>query len=246
MRIHFLGTGAGNFRGSRRQPCSAYFEGLLLDCGAGATGRLHDIGQFGNVDAVLITHLHSDHVAGLFDLLLHTLITGRQRPLVIVSPPGLRGILRAVFEAKGTVIDPSTIYDLRVIEGDRVETTVGRWTIRSAALDHSVLNLGYLLTSDGTSVFYSGDTREPSAARGLRADFLIHEATYADRHAALARDFGHSTASQAAETALAMGARRLFLNHVGDQPDTDTEIAREAKRVFSETVVAEDRTHLDL
>ena len=242
MRIHFLGTGAGNFRGSRRQPCSAFLEGLLLDCGAGATGRLHDLGKFDSVEAILISHLHSDHVAGMFDFLLHTLITSRRRPLVVVSPPGLRSLLDAAFRVEETVANPSELYDFRLIEGDRVETTVGRWSIRSVALDHTVLNLGYLLTSDGTTVFYSGDTREPSPARTLRVDTLIHEATYADRFASLATSYGHSTASQASETAAAMHAQHLFINHIGDQPDSETEIAREAKRAFPGTVIAEDRS----
>lgn len=246
MRIHFLGTGAGNFRGSRRQPCSAFLDGLLLDCGAGATGRLHDIGQFDHVDAVLISHLHSDHVAGLFDFLLHTLITGRKRSLVVVSPPGLGGLLRAAFEVRETVTDPSALYEFRLIEGDRIETTVGRWTVRSVPLDHSVLNVGYLLTADGVSVFYSGDTREPSAARDLRADYLVHEATYADRFSSWARQYGHSTASQAAQTAVSMRARKLMINHVGDQPDSEVEIPREAKQAFPETVVVEDRSSIDL
>jgi ribonuclease Z len=246
MKVHFLGTGAGNFRGSRRQPCSAFLEGLLLDCGAGATGRLHDIGRFGDVEAILISHLHSDHVAGIFDFLLHTLITGRKRPLVVVSPPGLRGVIRAMLDVKGTVVDPAQLYDFRVLEGDRIETEVGPWKIRSVALDHSVLNLGYLLSSDRVSVFYTGDTREPSAARGVRADYVIHEATYADRFSSRAREYGHSTASQAAETAVAMHARRLLLNHVGDMPDSDVEIAREAKARFPESDVVEDRTTLEL
>lgn len=246
MRVHFLGTGAGNFRGSRRQPCSALLEGLLLDCGAGATGRLHDIGQFDRVDAVLVSHLHSDHVAGLFDFLLHTLITGRKRPLVVVSPPGLGGLLRAAFDVRETVANPSDLYEFRLIEGDRVETTVGRWTIRSVPLDHTVLNLGYLLTSNGVSVFYTGDTREPSPARNLRADYLIHESTYPDRFSSRAREYGHSTASQAAETAVAMHARRLLINHIGDQPESEVEIPREAKQAFPESLVVEDRTSVDL
>lgn len=246
MRIHFLGTGAGNFRGSRRQPCSALLDGLLLDCGAGATGRLHDIHQFDQVEAVLISHLHSDHVAGLFDFLLHTLITGRNRPLAVVSPPGLRGLLQAAFEVRETVINPAALYDFRLIEGSQVETSVGRWKIRSVPLDHSILNLGYLLTSNGLSVFYTGDTREPSPARDLRADYLIHEATYADRFSSLAKEYGHSTATEAAKTAVAMRVRHLMINHVGDQPDSDAEIAREAKQAFPESVVVEDRSSLEL
>ena len=246
MKIQFLGTGAGNFRGSRRQPGSALLDDVLLDCGAGATGRLHDAGRYGDVNVVLISHLHSDHMAGLFDFLLHTLITGRRRPLTILSPPGLGGVLRAMVDVHGMVVDPSKLYDLRILEGDRLDVTVGRWSIRTVPLDHTVLDLGFLLQTEGLSAFYTGDTREPSAARSLRVDYLIHEATYPDEHAALATEYGHSTATDAAATAVAMGARQLLINHVGDDPGADEVIGREARRVFADTVVTEDGLRLEL
>ena len=227
-------------------PSSAFLDGILLDCGAGATGRLHDLHQFDHVDAILISHLHTDHVAGLFDYLLHTLIAGRRRPLTVVSPPGLAPILRAFFDAKGTVVDPVELYDFRLVEGTEVELAVGPWTVRSVPLDHTVTNLGFLVAGPAGSVFYTGDTREPSRTFDVRADFLIHEATYSDEHAAQARDFGHSTGSEAAQAAVRMGARRLFLNHVGDAPGADAEILREAGQLFRDSVVVQDLESFDL
>lgn len=240
MKLHFLGTGAGSFRGTRRFPSSAFLGGLLLDCGAGTTGRLHDAHLFEQVDAVLLSHLHTDHMAGLPDFLLHTLITGRKRPLTILSPPGLSPILRAIFDARGTVVDPSELYEFRLIEGSGLEATVGPWAIRTVDLDHIVPNLGYLVSDGRVRLLASGDTREPSSAGSLRADYLVHEATFADRHADLARDYGHSTATQAAETAREVGARRLFINHIGDRPGSDEEIPREARRTFPDSTVVED------
>jgi ribonuclease BN (tRNA processing enzyme) len=246
VRLTFLGTGAGNFKGSRRQPCGALLDSLLLDCGAGTTGRLHDFSAFDAVDAVLITHLHSDHVAGLFDLLLHTLITHRSRPLTVVSPPGLSPILRAIYAAQGTVAEPASLYPFTVVESTAPSLTVGRWRIEGIALDHSVVNLGYRVSTDGFSLFYTGDTREPSAALSVLAEFLLHEATYPDRQRALGREYGHSTSSQAADAARAMGARRLFLTHIGDLPDSDREIVAEAVARFADTTLAEDRSRFDL
>ena len=246
MKLSFLGTGAGNFRGGRRQPCSAYLDGLLLDCGAGATGRLHDLGRFSDVDCVLISHLHTDHISGLYDLLLHTLITGRQRPLTIVSPPGLSAILRVVVAAGGTVRDPAELYDLRLVEDLRPDVRVGPWRIRGMPLDHTLPNVGYLVARDGFSLFYSGDTREPSAARDVSADILLHEATFAETDRDRARQFGHSTGTQAGAAAAAMKVRRLFLTHLGDAPDLEVEVAREAKRSFPDTIVATDATSFDL
>ncbi len=240
MKLHFLGTGAGSFRGTRRFPSSAFLDGLLLDCGAGTTGRLHDAHLFDRVDAILLSHLHTDHMAGLPDFLLHTLITGRKRPLTVISPPGLSPILRGIFEVRGTVVEPSQLYEFRLIEGAGIDTTIGAWKIRTLDLDHIVPNLGYLVSNGGLSVLATGDTREPSAARSVRADYLVHEATFADRHADLAHAYGHSTATEAAETARTTGARRLFVNHIGDQPDSEEEIPREARGVFRDSVVVED------
>jgi ribonuclease Z len=246
MKLTFLGTGAGSFRGSRRQMSSTLVEGVLLDCGAGATGHLHDAGLFDRVDGILISHLHSDHVAGLFDFLLHTLITGRTRPLTIVSPPGLSPILHAMNDVRAMVKDPAELYDFRLIEGPKPEATIGRWQARGVPLSHTVYNLGYFLSSDEVTVFYTGDTRQPSAPEGLRADVLIHESTYSDRNAHLAYEFGHSTASQAARSATAMRARRLFLTHIGSLEGTDAEVLREVRAGFRDSTVAEDRDHYDL
>jgi ribonuclease Z len=246
VKLTFLGTGAGNFQGSRRQMCGALFENVLLDCGAGTTGRLYDAGLFDRVDAILISHLHSDHIAGLFDFLLHTLITQRKRPLTIVSPPGLAPILRAMNDVGAMVKDPAELYDFRLVEGRQPEATIGPWHARAVPLDHTVYNLGYLLTADDGSLFYTGDTRQPSAPDGVHADFVIHESTYADRHLRLAHEFGHSTASQAAQAARRLRARRLFLTHLGSLEGTDEEVVREVRAAFPDATVAEDRSQHDL
>jgi ribonuclease BN (tRNA processing enzyme) len=246
MHVTFLGTGAGNYEGSRRQPCSAFVEGILLDCGAGATGRLQDAGLFDRVDAIVITHLHADHIAGLFDFLMHTIIAGRTRPLSILSPPGLTTILRAATAAQVMVLDPAQQFPLSFVEDPLPRATVGPWSIRAVPLDHTVYNVGYHLASDGASLFYTGDTREPSTKEELRAEILIHESTYADRYADRAHDFGHSTASQAARTAVKMHVRKLFLTHLGSLPDTDTEVLREVRATFRDSEVVEDRRRYEL
>jgi ribonuclease Z len=246
MQLTFLGTGAGNFQGSRRQMCSALVEGLLLDCGAGTTGRLYDAGLFDRVDGILISHLHSDHIAGLFDFLLHTLITGRQRPLTIVSPPGLAPILRSMNAVGAMVKDPAELYDFGLIEGLQPEATIGPWRARGVPLDHTLYNLGYLLTTDDTTLFYTGDTRQPSVPEGLHADFVIHESTYADRNTHLAHQFGHSTASQAARAAVRLGASRLFLTHIGSLEGTEAEVLHEVRAAFPDSTVAEDRSRHEL
>jgi ribonuclease Z len=246
VKVTFLGTGAGNFRGNRRHMSSAFVDGLLLDCGAGATGRLYDAGLFEEVEGLLITHLHSDHIAGIFDFLLHTLIVGRTKPLTIVTPPGLTPILQAMNAAGAMVRDASEVYPLRIVETPVPETTIGPWTVRGVPLHHTVYNVGYLVTGHGTSLYYTGDTRAPSYPEGLRADAVIHEATYADRDAAMGVEFGHSTASQAASAASSIRAKRLFLTHIGGRDGTEAAVEREARATFADAIVAEDTGAYDL
>jgi ribonuclease Z len=243
MKLTFLGTGAGNYRGTHRQMSSALVDGVLLDCGAGTTGRLHEAGLYDSVDAILISHLHCDHFAGLFDFLLHALITGRKRPLTIVSPPGLSPILRAMNEVGAMVRNPADLYDFRLVEALVPELTLGPWKIRGVPLHHSVYDLGYVLENSETSLYYTGDTGQPSVPAGLHADFVIHESTYADRNRPLAERFGHSTASQAAQAAATLRARRLFLTHIGSLEGTEAEIVGEVRAGFPDSTVAEDGGH---
>jgi ribonuclease Z len=71
------------------------------------------------------------------------------------------------------------------------------------------------------------------------ADVLVIEATFLDRDAALARDYGHLTAAQAARLAAMSGVERLVLTHIsGRYPDA--EILAEATRTFPNTQVAAD------
>ena len=92
----------------------------------------------------------------------------------------------------------------------------------------------------------SGSRPEPSASAAHPTDYLIHEATYSDRHRATATEFGHSTSVQAAEVAKAVRARHLFLTHVGGLPGADEEIATECARVFRASTVAVDRQSFEL
>jgi ribonuclease Z len=71
------------------------------------------------------------------------------------------------------------------------------------------------------------------------ADLLVIEATFLERDAAMAIDYGHLTAAKAAELASAAGVKRLVLTHISGRY-TDEEIVAEASRSFSNCNVAAD------
>jgi ribonuclease Z len=101
----------------------------------------------------------------------------------------------------------------------------------------------------GRSVVITGDTRPCAsvvdAAQG--ADLLIHEATFGEEEKERAKETGHSTAKEAAQVALAAHAKRLVLNHVSARYSMSAEeLAKEAREVFRETVVAKDGMEIDV
>jgi len=162
---------------------------LLFDCGRGVTIRLTEMGiPFPQVDKVFLTHLHSDHVVGLPDLLISPWATpGRVMPLEVWGPSGtqemvehflkafsfdirIRGASRPIegVEAISYDIDEGVIFDR-----DGVKVT-------AILVDHGPTKpaLGYRVDYGNHSVALSGDTALSenliNAAEGV--DVLVHEA----------------------------------------------------------------------
>lgn len=122
-------------------------QGFLIDCGEGIQIALQRQGiGWSSIQTILISHLHGDHVYGLPGLLTSWALLQRDQPLRIVSPPGLREMLTAVFEYSHTglpfevewvIIDPAQASQL-IIEDRHLR-------IYSIPLDHRIPAIGYLV-----------------------------------------------------------------------------------------------------
>jgi ribonuclease Z len=100
----------------------------------------------------------------------------------------------------------------------------------------------------GHSIVYTGDTIpcEGITEVSMNADVLIHESTYSEKDAGLAKENLHSTATDAANTALSSNVRKLVLIHVSNRYDNLSELEKEASEIFENTTLAHDMMMLSI
>jgi ribonuclease Z len=100
----------------------------------------------------------------------------------------------------------------------------------------------------GLKFAISGDTRPSQsferAAQG--ADVLVHEATVTSELIGDAKEYGHTTARQAAELAKRAKVRSLYLYHLSSRYDDPQPLLDEARAVFAVSYVAEDLMSIDV
>src|ERR671913_752553 len=197
LRVILLGTGVGPPVNLVQYGASTLIEAggtrLLFDCGRGATFRLTEAGiPLGSVTRLFLTHLHSDHVVQIPDLLLAGWVVGpgRTTPLEVWGPQGSQEMMAGIEKAFSYDIRMRRDVDERFPAagiavrsrdiGEGVVFDEGGLKVTAFLVDHEpvVPALGYRVDYRGRSVVLSGDTKVSEnlirVARG--ADVLVHEA----------------------------------------------------------------------
>lgn len=220
VALRFLGSGDAFGSGGRFQTCmhlSGAGGAVLIDCGASSLIAMKRDGvDPGEVDAVLLTHLHGDHFGGVPFLILDAQFTRRSRPLLIAGPPGVRARVEATMEA---LFPGSTAVQRKFEVGfieleERLAARVGPASVTAFPVLHASGAPPYALRVDygGRTIAYSGDTEWAEglieAARG--ADLFVCEAYTFDRPVKFHLDY-KTIEAQAGR----LGARRIILTHMG-------------------------------
>jgi ribonuclease Z len=148
LSVTFLGTAASvptRTRGTAATLIARGGERWLVDCGEGTQRQLLRSGHgLVDVDLILLTHLHADHVLGLPGLLKTYGLRGRERALRIVGPAGLTGFLDRLSPIVGRTPFPLQVTDA----GANVVHDTDGAVIEAFHTDHGVPSLGYALLED--------------------------------------------------------------------------------------------------
>jgi len=196
----------------------------VVDCGNGVFGKLRERVDYAAVDAVVITHLHGDHVLDLapFSYALKFGPAGRARsePPRLIAPTGAEGFFRRL---DGTWNDEGLIVGCFALEEypPGSEATIGSLSVRTHAVPHiGPTHAIELIAPGGGRIVIGSDGRYSeeliAAARG--ADVLLAEATLPDPDPD--QDV-HMSAEEAGRLAREAGVGRLVLIHISDELDAE-------------------------
>ncbi|MCW3838123.1 MBL fold metallo-hydrolase [Sphingomonas canadensis] len=247
---------------------------LLFDCGRGCTTRLaqRDPALVAGVDLLFLTHLHSDHVAGVPDLWLNGWTQGRAAPLRIWGPKGTKRLMAGLRKAFADDIryrlddgipanDDGLKRAVTMIKRDGVVFDEGGLRVTAFRVHHGdhLPAYGYRIDFGGKSVLISGDTGPTPAlaANGGGADVALMEVVSPPMAAYVRRSFAPDQAEKvlalhlsAAEAADVLAAIRpglaVYYHTVANCPAEAALRAATAPRFAGPLLVARDLTEITI
>lgn len=237
LSITLLGTGSPMPDPHRAGPATLVTgagDHFLIDAGRGVLMRLAAAGvPAGQLRAVLLTHLHSDHITDLNDVITtRWVMTFEPTPLTIVGPVGTRAVVDHILASLASDIScriahhsdldyPPPVEVIEVTEGPI--DLGGQVAVRCAPTDHKPVepSVGFRLDFEGASVVAAGDTVPCTGLDQLcaGAQALVHTVIRKDiietipiQRMADTLDY-HSSPAEAAQTAGRAGVGTLVLTH---------------------------------
>ncbi len=221
--------------------CSGYLvqeEGcnLLLDCGNGVLSRLQEYIDYKELDAVLLSHLHADHLSDLMIMRYGLVLTQKnalfEQPLPLYAP--------AEPADEFDRLPYKSAYAVKALH-EKTELEIGPFKVTISAGVHAIPAFSFRLESPSGTLIYSGDTEKnqnmvPFAAG---ADLFLCEANYLEEDIAAGLP-NHLSAAQAAAIAAEAGVKTLVLTHLHPERDGSLYLA-EAQQQYPAAELAQER-----
>ena len=241
MKLTLLGTGCPSVDHKRFGPSNLITTNkakILVDCGSGITQRLHQLKvSSANIDALLFTHLHSDHAVDLYQLIISSWHSYRIKPWKIYGPKGTKKFVNKIMDAWADERKLRISYEARasakafqidVIEFKSLgEIKVKDLKIKYFEVDHKPVKYayGFAFIHNNKKLTISGDTKpcENLMKYAQKSDVLLHEVfiegeilktnkmrTKQTLHNVKSY---HTTSSQVGKVAFITQSKKLVLTH---------------------------------
>ncbi|MDH4618586.1 MBL fold metallo-hydrolase [Brevibacillus sp. AY1] len=187
---------------------------LLLDCGSGVLSQLGKYVPIHQLDALLLSHYHHDHIADVgvlqYGLMVHQLFQEREknRPLPIYAPA------QPIVDAQSLLYRQATSFHP---VDEQTHLAIGDIQIRFLRTDHGNGDPCYAmrLESQGKVLVYGADSGPGTNWEGFASDvdLFICEGTYLD-HNKPKESNGHLSVRETAQLAEALKCRALLITHL--------------------------------
>lgn len=246
MELVVLGTGAA-YPGPH-QACSGYMvrdgqTGLLLDCGNGIVSRLQEAGEMVNLTALVLSHIHADHLLDIFPLFYSRVYAkGKSCPrLPLYLPPG--EIDRFAKIAEALRVEPNKVFqeafDVAEYNPD-AGLNIDNLRLAFVRNEHPIPTYAIKVDGGGSALVYSSDTGPSKALEELArgCNLALFEATLDESDYKPERPI-HLTPRLAAEIAANAGVKKLLLTHLWPFYDRQAMLGQ-AQQIFQPTELAEE------
>ncbi|HEV8556546.1 MAG TPA: MBL fold metallo-hydrolase [Actinophytocola sp.] len=213
---------------------------VVLDLGFGTLPRLLEHCPDGAVDAVVITHEHSDHCVDLNGLFRVRYFGGLTDRISLYCTPGVLTRVGGL-EPEGTLDE---VFDIHELPGSY---EVGPFRLDAVPLPHFVPNAGVRMSTSDYVLAYTGDTvPDPALAElGAEADLFIVDATRHVPPPAGTRR-GVLAATEAGEWAARARAKTLMLSHFWPGIDRAESVRLAGESFTGEVLAAEEGLTVEL
>lgn len=247
MRLVFFGTSGGvptGENGNLSFVVAVEKTSILIDASGNPVQNLIRAGFDPlELDVVVLTHTHTDHIYGLPSLLHALWMLKRDKPLLIIANPATAAFARTLSNLF-RLLQREDLFSIKWEELEDGQLPLSETLmVELFGVEHSTPTSGVKIITDNAALVYSCDTspcrRVVEMATGAQA--LIHETSgNCDLEMSL-NPAGHSSARQAGEIAARAGVKTLFVAHFDYRTglkESDLE-AEASKSFFGKIVVPE-------
>jgi ribonuclease BN (tRNA processing enzyme) len=209
---------------------------VLIDCGNGVLSRLQQICDIRNLDAVVLSHLHSDHMSDMM-VLRYALDIWKARglydngPLPVYLPESPQDVYSQI--ASVQAFQP-------IIIKDGMKADIGGLAFTFREMTHPVQSFAMSIENRGKKIVYTGDTNwNPNIKSFATGAHLFLVDTGLLERDKISGKSPHLSAEEAGRIAKAAGVKSLILTHIWPGYD-EKELVDEASRFFADPVMAEE------